>query len=83
MANGLLRESIGYYTGLGQRILVELNPNILVRDAIRMHTAYFTVQVTEGLVELVGMMEEVLEHHQIFLEGKEVGGVQAVQCSEL
>ena len=27
---------IGYYTVLGQRILVELNPNILVRDAIRM-----------------------------------------------
>ena len=40
-------------------------------------------QVKEGLVELVGMMEEVLEHHQVFLEGKEVGGVQcsAVQCS--
>ena len=36
MANGLPRESIGHYTGLGQRILVELNPNILVRDAIRM-----------------------------------------------
>ena len=28
--------SIGHYTGLGQQILVELNPNILVRDAIRM-----------------------------------------------
>ena len=26
------RESIGHYTGLGQGILVELNPNILVRD---------------------------------------------------
>ena len=36
MANGLPRESIGYYTGLGQRILVELNPNILVWDAIIM-----------------------------------------------
>ena len=36
MANGLPRESIGYYTGLGKRILVELNPNILVRDAIIM-----------------------------------------------
>ena len=35
MADGLPRESIGHYTGLGQRIL-ELNPNILVRDAIRM-----------------------------------------------
>ena len=30
------RESIGYYTGLGQGILVELNPSILVRDAILM-----------------------------------------------
>ena len=29
---------IGRYTRLGQRILVELNPNILVRDAIRMST---------------------------------------------
>ena len=37
MANGLPRESIEYYTGLGQRILVELNPNILVRDAIIMY----------------------------------------------
>ena len=36
MANGLPRESFRHYTGLGQRILVELNPNILVRDAIRM-----------------------------------------------
>ena len=36
MARGLPREFIGHYTGLGQRILVELNPNILVRDAIRM-----------------------------------------------
>ena len=36
MANGLPRESIEYYTGLGQRTLVELNPNILVRDAIIM-----------------------------------------------
>jgi hypothetical protein len=26
------RESIGHYTGLGQGILLELNPNILVRD---------------------------------------------------
>ena len=34
------RESIGHYTGLGQRILVELNPNILVRDAVRMHSAH-------------------------------------------
>ena len=32
-ANGLLRESIGHYTGLGQRILKELNLNILARDA--------------------------------------------------
>ena len=32
-ANGLPRESIGHYTGLGQRILVELNLNILARDA--------------------------------------------------
>ena len=39
MANGLPRESIGYYTGLGQRILVELNPNILVQDAIIMGNA--------------------------------------------
>ena len=31
-----LRESIGHYTGLGQRILEEVNPNILVQDAIRM-----------------------------------------------
>ena len=30
------RESIGHYTGLGQGILLELNPNILVRDAITM-----------------------------------------------
>ena len=36
LANGLPRVSIGHYTGLGQRILLELNPNILVRDAIRM-----------------------------------------------
>ena len=40
-ANGLPRESIGYYTGLGQQILVELNPNILVRDAIIMLNAIF------------------------------------------
>ena len=32
-------EAIGHYTGLGQRILIELNPNILVRDAIRMSIA--------------------------------------------
>ena len=37
LANGLPRESIGHYTGLGQQILVELNPNILVRDAIRVY----------------------------------------------
>ena len=36
LANGLPRESIGHYTGLGQQILVELNPNILFRDAIGM-----------------------------------------------
>ena len=30
------RESIGHYTGLGQGILLELNPNILVRDEERM-----------------------------------------------
>ena len=36
LANGFRREFIGHYTGLGQRILVELNPYILVRDAIRM-----------------------------------------------
>ena len=40
MANGLLRESIGHYIGLGQQILVELNPNILVWDAIRMYTQF-------------------------------------------
>ena len=44
MANGLPRESIGHYTGLGQRILVDLNPNILVLYAIRM------VQVTPTLI---------------------------------
>ena len=31
------RESIGHYTGLGQGILLELNPNILVRDEERMY----------------------------------------------
>ena len=36
LANGLPRESIGHYTRLGQRIVVELNSNIVVRDAIRM-----------------------------------------------
>ena len=36
-ANGLPGESIGHYTGLGRQIYVELNPNILVRDAIRMY----------------------------------------------
>ena len=30
------RESIGHYTGLGQGILLEFNPNILVRDEERM-----------------------------------------------
>ena len=35
LANGLPRESIGHYSRLGQPILVELNPNILVRVAIR------------------------------------------------
>ena len=30
------RESIGHYIGLGERILLELNPNILVRDEERM-----------------------------------------------
>ena len=30
--------SLLYYTGLGQRVLVELNPNILAPDAIIMHT---------------------------------------------
>ena len=39
MANGLPRESIEHDTGLGRQILVELNPNILVLDAIRMQTA--------------------------------------------
>ena len=43
LANGLPRESIGHYTGLGQRILVELNPNILVLDAIRMYSVQCTV----------------------------------------
>ena len=33
-----LFQIMSHYTGLGQRILVELNPNILVRDAIRMCT---------------------------------------------
>ena len=32
----LLGMSIGHYTGLGQGILLELNPNILVRDEERM-----------------------------------------------
>ena len=36
-------ESIGHYTGLGQQIFVELNPNKLVRDAIRMCSEQFTV----------------------------------------
>ena len=36
-------ESIGYYTGLGQRILVELNPNILVWDAVIMYTVHCTL----------------------------------------
>ena len=35
-ANGLPRDSIGHYIGHGQRILVELNLNILARDAERM-----------------------------------------------
>ena len=30
------RESIGHFTGLGQGILLEFNPNILVRDEERM-----------------------------------------------
>ena len=30
------RKSIGHYTGLGQEILLELNPNILVRDEERL-----------------------------------------------
>ena len=34
LANGLPKESIGYYTGLGQQILIKLNHNILVWDAI-------------------------------------------------
>ena len=32
----LPREYIGHYTGLGQEILLELNPNILVWDEERM-----------------------------------------------
>ena len=36
MVNVVPRESIGHYTGLGQGILLELNPNILVRDEERM-----------------------------------------------
>ena len=40
MANGLPTESIGYYTRLEKRILVELNPNILVWTAIIMSTVY-------------------------------------------
>ena len=38
------RESIGHYTGLGQGILLELNPNILVRDEERMVCAGDTWQ---------------------------------------
>ena len=30
------RESIGHYTGLGQKILIELNSNILDRDEEKM-----------------------------------------------
>ena len=33
-------ESIGHYSGLGQGILLELNPNILVRDEERIYTVY-------------------------------------------
>ena len=36
------REFTGHYTGLGQGILLELNPNILVRDEERM-TYHFGV----------------------------------------
>ena len=36
-ANGLPREYLGQYTGHKPYILVELNPNILVRDEERIH----------------------------------------------
>ena len=55
LANGLSRESIGYYTGLGQRILVELNPNILVRDAKRMTSSK-------------AVIEDVAEIYRVFLK---------------
>ena len=50
LANGLPRESIGYCTRLGLQILVELNPNILVRDAIIMYTLHSncTLHIEQG-----------------------------------
>ena len=33
-------QGLWHYTRLGRRILVELNPNILVRDAIRMYSIH-------------------------------------------
>ena len=37
------RESTGHYTGLRQGILLDLNPNILVRDEERMKSVFFYV----------------------------------------
>ena len=42
------RESIGHYTGLGQGILLELNPNILVRDAIIIDSDLTVQQTSKG-----------------------------------
>ena len=60
MANGLPRESIGHYIWLGQQILVELNPNILVMDAIRMYSAVLYIIVLCCIVVVVNFCNAVL-----------------------
>ena len=64
LANGLPRESIGHYTGLGQRILVELNPNILVRDAIRMQSVMYNSIHTALVIICLNMSN--LSRHMVY-----------------